>query len=29
MSDTLTFLILGYIAGNVIAIAFLVWMILK
>ena len=29
MSDALTFLILGYGAGNIIAIAFLVWMILK
>lgn len=29
MSGALPFLILGYIAGNVIAIAFLVWMILK
>lgn len=29
MSDALTFLIFGYIAGNIIAIAFLVWMILK
>lgn len=29
MSDALTFLSLGYIAGNIIVIAFLIWMILK